>query len=304
MSGYGGEGASRDNSEDESLLFVSFDSKSAMKQCFKAKNVVAGAYLVGGTNGFILHVCDILNTRTGMSIADAESYLISDRLDLNVVEESKAEHSPFELTAGHKKLLLLLDEHVLRIKTFGDFDSALNRGKVDPVFAARSILRAWLLLTFGDEATASKWLADWLGERLGIPGYRSSLSSSSSSYDITPRSKTGGNFSSFDTPTDTEDRIDLNGDGEITASRSPSIHRLACASLAQSLMWPQNKPAVTQNDRANRDDARSDGVADVLPLADTMKFDKKLLLELCQSCLGLVESVPPEVVRRLDWAAG
>ena len=263
-----------DSSTEEPFLFSGFDGKSAMKQCYQAKNVVAGAYLIGGKNGFILHVCDVLNRGIGISIPDAESFLLSDQLDLKMIEEFKIEGKSFELTDGHKKLLFLLDEHVLGIKTFGDFDYVHNRGKVDPVFAARSILRAWLSLNLRDKASASSWLCDWLGERLGI----SSLAPDGE----TPRSKNMSN----------DDADNLN-------NPAPNRHRLACASLVRSLLWPNNKATPRMKDGNAVIEASM--AIDNEPLASTMEFEKKLLIELCQSCLGLVESVPPTLVREMKF---
>jgi len=297
----------RDHTDDAPFLFASFDSKSAMKQCFQANNVVAGAYLIGGKNGFILQICDVLNKGIGMSIADAESYLVSDRLNLRTVEESKTEqHSSFKLTGGHHILLMLLDEHVLRIQTFGDFDFVHNRGKVDPVFAARSILRAWLSLSFGDETVAaSSWLGEWLGDRLGIGSCKISPPSSSS-FTIataTPLSKPGATY----LPHRDDNGANQDRGKRFAASKFPSSsHRLACASLVRSLLWPNNMPTAHKKENdgtANDQDvfpSSMEAAADAMPLADAMRFDKTLLLELLQSCLGLVESVPPDVVQTLQ----
>ncbi len=262
-------GSNSNRSRDDPLLFVGFDGKSAMKQCFQANNVVAGAYLIGGKNGFLLHVCDVLQKGIGMSIPDAESFLLRDALDLTLVKDSKTE---FSLTEGHQQLLLLLEEHVLEIKTFGDFDFAHNRGKVDPVFCARSILRAWLSLSLADKAAASRWLGQWLEDRLGIP-------STASSGD-TPRSKNQNGKTGKEYPV-------------------PTKHRLACASLVRSLLWPNNAatPTTKMTTPAFSDESV---VVDAVPLASTMEFEKKLLIELCQSCLGLVESVPPAVVQGIQ----
>jgi len=275
------------HSDEESFLFADFDGKSAMKQCYKAKNVVAGAHLIGGKNGFILHICDILNREIEISIPDAESFLLQDRLDLKSIKEVNKGQKSFDLTEGHRKLLLLLDEHVLGIKTFGDFDFVHNRGRVDPVFAARSILRAWLLLSLDDKATASSWLGEWLRARLEIPTL------STAPANTTPRSKTNAN-GSFDT----SDKVD-NFEVDLGEDISPKKHRLACASLARSLLWANNK-ATPKTSNADVDivDASVTGI-DIEPLAVTMDFDQRLLIQLCQSCLGLVESVPPAVVQEI-----
>jgi hypothetical protein len=80
----------------------------------------------------------------------------------------QSDQSPFELTDEHRNVLWLLDEYVLSIKTFGDFGTTYVRGKVDPVFAARSCLRTWFLLSWKETPQATGWLVDWLRQRLGI----------------------------------------------------------------------------------------------------------------------------------------
>jgi hypothetical protein len=276
----------RNRTDDEPFLFAAFDNKSAMKQCFQANNIVAGANLIGGTNGFILQVCYILTEGLGISVNDAESFLLNDVLDLQIVEESKMEMVSFELTSRHRILLLLLDEHVLSIKTFGDFDSIHNRGRVDPVFAARSILRAWLSLSYGDKSNSSNWLGDWLARRLEI---RSDVASSSSTY-----------------PNTTRIFVDEHEDTIASAgSNNNNKHQLACASLARSLLWPNNNatPKTASATTVDNDDDSKENGGDgstIVPLAISMKFEKKLLIQLCQSCLGLVESVPPNAMEGIN----
>ena len=280
----------RDQRDDDPILFVEFDGKSAMMQCYQANNVVAGAYLVGGKNGFILHVCDVLNRGIGIPIPDAESFLLDDRLNLKIIEESKTETTSFQLTDGHTKLLLLLDETVLRIQTFGDFDHVRNRGQVDPVFAARSILRAWLSLSLDDKAAASNWLGDWLKDRLEIRRVSSASCPSDTTNSETPRSK-----SSTAQTSDTEDNS-KNSARYRAKDPKPSRYGLACASLVRSLLWPNNKPTPKDAFYGHQIPSSLDSI----PLAATMKFEKKLIIELCQSCLGLVESAPPAVVREIQ----
>jgi hypothetical protein len=278
----------RDQSDDGLLLFAEFDSKSAMMQCYRAKNVVAAAYLIGGRNGFILHICDVLNRGIGISIRDSEKFLLNDQLNLKIIEELKTETTSFELSDGHKKLLLLFDETVLDVKTFGDFDFVHNRGRVDPIFAARSILRAWLSLSFADKATASSWLGNWLRDRLGIQKIPLSVSSpNAETNDATPLSKATASHSS-----DTEDVDTINNrEGDRGEDAVPHRHRLACASLARSLLWPNNKETPK---------TAGSGDADGVPLAATMEFETQLLVQICQSCLGLVESVPPSILREIQ----
>jgi len=277
------------SSNDIQDFFSVFDSKSAMKQCYQAKNVVAGANLIGGTEGFVLHVCDILNRGIGIPVSDAESFVCSDRLpDLEKIEEEhKTKTDHFELTDGHKKLLFLLDEYVLRIKTFGQFHSDNARGRVCPIFAARAVLLAWLLLSFGsDKSLSTRWLGEWLRDRLELRA--------TSATSVTPRSQNiASGFSDLNDETrqssnrdHEEDHYgrgssahDGNNRNHQDAFVASSRHRLACAALVQALLWSK--------DESPR-------------LGDAMDFEKKLLLELSQISLGLVESVPPDVARAIS----
>ena len=156
------------NQEEEESLF---DASTAMRQCALAGNVRAAANLIGGTNGFILRCCDILMVEMQVSMEDAESFLLRDSITLDIVTKSEPFHSPtFNLTDSHRELLWLMDEYVLSIRTFGEFDTTHLRGRVDPVFCARSILRSWLVLTYPVREKGSAWLVNWLRERLSIQG--------------------------------------------------------------------------------------------------------------------------------------
>lgn len=149
-----------------------FDGNILMKQCFLARNVCAGANLIGGKNGFIVECCSILIECCGMTMEVAESFLTQDSLDLDIegsqFSESEKVADDFELTYGHRHVLWLLDVHVLGVKTYGDFDSA--RGKVDPVIAARVCLRTWFCLTKSQLPSASAWFTAWLRRQLEISG--------------------------------------------------------------------------------------------------------------------------------------
>jgi hypothetical protein len=155
-----------------------FDGPNVMKQCALLGNVSAGANLIGGKNGLVLMCCDALIKGTGMSMDDAEDYILNQDLAnssayrkmKNIAKQS--DQSPFELTDEHRSVLWLLEEYVLSIKTFGDFDTMHVRGKVDPVFAARSCLRTWFLLSWKETTQATAWLVDWLRQRLEIDQMR------------------------------------------------------------------------------------------------------------------------------------
>lgn len=239
-----------DHGDDESNLFASFDSRTAMRQCFLSKNVSAGASLIGGKNGLILHVCDVLMQELGVSMAQAESYLLDDQLNLRMVKGRTTDHDMFKLSPAHWKLLWLLEEHVLSITTYGQFETVHMRGRVDPVFASRSIFRAWLSICVGNRQAASKWMSSWLGRRLEIVDF----------------SNTDG------------------GRPERYATRTVVGHRLACAALARSLIWPSRNGDFLAGHIADEDE--------YVPLGRKMGMDRKLLIGICQACIGLVESVP------------
>jgi hypothetical protein len=154
----------------EEPMFV-FDGVSIMKQCTIAGNVCAGANLVGGKNGLILECCSILIQDCGMTMEQAESFLCLDNPSSpnnEPSDESEKVADDFTLTHGHKHILWLLDQHVLQVRTYGEFDSTPKRGKVDPVEAARLCLRTWYSLTKSQLPIASAWLATWLRKQLGM----------------------------------------------------------------------------------------------------------------------------------------
>lgn len=148
----------------------SFDGNTLMKQCFLAENICAGANLIGGKNGLVVECCSILIECCGMTMEAAEFFLLSDSMNLEAEilksPESEKVADDFELSYGHRHVLWLLEEHVLNVRTYGEFDAA--RGKVDPVFAARVCLRTWFSLTKLQLPSASAWLAAWLRRQLEI----------------------------------------------------------------------------------------------------------------------------------------
>ncbi|CAB9515085.1 expressed unknown protein [Seminavis robusta] len=154
---------------DEPLF--KFDGTTLMKQCVIAGNIWAGANLIGGSNGLVLECCSILIEYCGISMEEAETYLRKDELKVpassNNSDESENQ-SEFVLNYGHRHTLWLLDQYVLHVRTFGEFDSTPARGRVDPVFAARVCLRTWYSLTLPQLSMASVWLATWLRQQLGM----------------------------------------------------------------------------------------------------------------------------------------
>ena len=145
------------------------DAPTLMRQCALAGNIRAGANLVGGKNGFVLSCCDILMLELQVTMETAEEFFLSNTLSTDVLESSTGFQQPqFELSDSHRQLLWLLHENVLSIRTYGEFETTHLRGRVDPVFCARSVFRAWLCLTYRDRKTASTWLCRWLRARLGL----------------------------------------------------------------------------------------------------------------------------------------
>jgi hypothetical protein len=224
----------------EEPLFI-FDGPTLMRQCALIGNVLAGAHLVGGVDGLVLKCCDILMKGAGIDMDEAEAFVVDDILHGAMDGNS----TTFELTDEHRKTLWLIDEHVLCVRTFGEFSPTAIRGKIDPVFAARACLRTWLRLSCSVES--SDWLVAWFRRRLGIV--------------------VGG----------------------------VSHKRLACAALVRTLMWP----AV--DDPTKEVEADSDQL-----LANALRIESLFLVQLCRSCCGLVEAVPPsmaeDVIRQSEAA--
>lgn len=239
----------------EEPLFT-FDGPKVMKQCAMSGSISAGANLIGGKNGLVLKCCDILIKGAGTSMDDAEDYILNGDLAETTLwtkakhDKKKTSKSSFELTDEHRSVLWLLDEYVLSIKTYGDFDTTHVRGKVDPVFAARSCFRAWFLLSLKETTEATAWLVHWLRTRLGI----------------------------------NQDQV--------------SPKRLACSALTCALMWPTNDQVV--------DVGELDDTSDETLLANVLDMESLFLVQLSQSCCGLVEAVPPslahEILRQVEAA--
>ena len=142
------------------------DTSTLMRQCTLTNNVSAGANLIGGPNGLILECCDILIRRFGLEMDQAEKFLLSNPMpttDVDIIG-----HEQFSLQYGHIHILLLLEQHVLCVRTYGEFDTSHHRGKVDPVFAARTCLRTWWCLTQKHIADGTRWLVIWLRKKLDM----------------------------------------------------------------------------------------------------------------------------------------
>jgi hypothetical protein len=201
-----------------------FDASKVMQQCAAASNVSAAANVVGGKNGFVLKCCDILVRHAGLDMVAAESFILSDGLSEDLVRSrADTKTDEFSLSDGHRQILWLLLEHVLNVRTFGEFHPSHMRGKVDPVFAAQACLRTWARLSVSNAAT--EWLVNWLRRKLEM------------------------------------------ANGQI------SPKRLACAALTRALMWPTSDESPEL-------------------LAPIMDIESTFLVQLAQSCHGLMESLP------------
>lgn len=152
--------------DKEKPQFV-FDAPTVMRQCAISGNISAGAYLVGGKNGFVLQCCKSLIDTLNIDMDRAESIVLKDDIDLDTLKSVQGKtKGRFTLSDEHRRLLWLLCEHVLKVRTFGNFHAVGLRGRVDPVFAARSCFRTWFLLSDSGESTP--WLTRWLRQRLLI----------------------------------------------------------------------------------------------------------------------------------------
>ncbi len=108
---------------EEEPRFV-FDGATVIRQCALVGNVRAGANLIGGKNGFVLSCCDVIMLELQVSMEDAEAFFLNDELSMRVIQESsRYQQDRFVLNDSHRQLLWLLDEHVLSIRTYGEFDS-------------------------------------------------------------------------------------------------------------------------------------------------------------------------------------
>ncbi|GAX22422.1 hypothetical protein FisN_14Hh036 [Fistulifera solaris] len=144
-----------------------------MRECFLADNVLAGAHLIGGKDGLVLQCCHVLiSCLDNISMTDAEQFLLSTSTSSLSHFETSPSHSSVPsftiLSESHCLLLFLLEEHVLSIRKYGDFDTAHNREKIDPEFAARTILRTWWQIAICTNSVSSEWLMEWLDDTMQL----------------------------------------------------------------------------------------------------------------------------------------
>jgi len=156
-----------------------FDASKVMYQCALSDNLQAAAFLVGGKKGMVIECADLLVSALDMSVDEAERALFTSSL-VNLkkavaplyagISLKKEEASTFRLDLSHKHLLWLLEEHVLNIQKYGEFDSSSsNSQKITPNFVGRVCFRAWFCLTHPKMLDSSaKWLEDWLRKKVDL----------------------------------------------------------------------------------------------------------------------------------------
>lgn len=153
--------------ELEEPLFV-MTSSTMLRHCTVLGDVRAGAKLIGGKNGFILECCYVLIEVLGMTIEDAEDFLLREPMSADKLGFQILDKQQFVLQPWHCRILLLLDEHVLRIRTYGEFETRNIRGRIDPVLAASICLRTWWAITRQHLETSTQWLIQWLKKKLSM----------------------------------------------------------------------------------------------------------------------------------------
>eukprot|EP00986_Skeletonema_menzelii_P019047 scaffold27055_cov155-Skeletonema_menzelii.AAC.12 len=159
-----------------------FDSATVLRQCALAENIQAAALIVGGKNGLILECVDLITSKMDIEIKDAETALFAatvnefkDMMDVIHQNFNLDEESEFTPSGGQFHLLWLLEEHVLSVVKYGEFDSPRNSEKLEPVFVGRLCFRAWYSLTHPtDRSESAKWLESWLRSKLELSDGKSS----------------------------------------------------------------------------------------------------------------------------------
>ena len=214
-------------SAEESLFTL--NGSTLMRQCTQVDDIEAGALLIGGPNGLVLECCHIMMNAVHMDMDTAECFLVSGKVPGEAAWQINYPTGSFEIGESHRRILWLLEEHVLKVRTYGEFERAQQRGRIDPVFVATVCFRVWWIVTRQQNLPqATKWLIEWLRQKLSMP------------------EKTGS-----------------------------SPYRLACAALSRALIWPEQ---------------RNDGVENTT--AYKLQLDSSFLVQLSQSCCGLVEALP------------
>ena len=142
-----------------------------MKQTVLMENPLAAAYLIGGVNGMVLKCAYALVIETGITILEAENYLLRSKVNgehptaLNGLPGTRADD--FQLTEGHEIILSIIEKHVLSVRKFGAFAQSNSRGHVNPVIAAYICLKSWIYLA-QRFPQSGPWIEKWLTDRLNL----------------------------------------------------------------------------------------------------------------------------------------
>lgn len=144
------------------------DSSLLMRHCTTMEDVEAAANLIGGQNGLVLECCHILMLDIGLNMEEAEQYLLSNSYQLP--RDSRDVIESFEYGESQRRLTRLLQEHVLSIRTYGEFETSQIRGRVDPVFATTLCLKTWWTISAENLSEATPWLIRFLRQHLCIDG--------------------------------------------------------------------------------------------------------------------------------------
>ena len=157
------------NDDRDGMAPLLFDGVLAMKQCGKMQNIIAGANIIGGHDGFVLKCVDIIlkyYNDEQISIQIAENYLL---FGGNLPVKNSRIHCEDKktLTESHHRLLWLLETHLLSIGKYGDLMDK-KRGNVNASFATRLCLRTWLALNREDSTYHNQFLSFWFGTKLKL----------------------------------------------------------------------------------------------------------------------------------------
>mmetsp|Transcript_35113 Transcript_35113/g.59613 ORF Transcript_35113/g.59613 Transcript_35113/m.59613 type:complete len:574 (-) Transcript_35113:56-1777(-) len=150
-----------------------FDSATVMRQCALSDNLQSAAFLIGGKKGLILECADLVVSNLAITVKDAELALFMGsliELKGSVISIyggiSAPKESVFMPQYYHHHLLWLLEEHVLNVRIYGDFDST---SRMNPVYAGRICFRAWYCLTHpSTRRRSAEWLEGWMRQKLQL----------------------------------------------------------------------------------------------------------------------------------------
>lgn len=299
-----GRASSYPDEENNPIDNINNNMTIVMQLCAISENVIAASNFIGGKDGLVLECSDILMKHyrfhyqnSVISMKNTESFLLEETTyeqffqkitnsSINTMGQTQRLNA-FRLTDGHRHLLKLLEDYVLGVQRYGEFDNHLSRKEqIGPVFAARVILRTWVGITpvvdlsveqggkeFLFSASASSdWLVQWLRQKLG--------------------------FASKQPEQNQEQNEQIVSTDEITAAQiaQPPMRkkRLASAALARALFWGSTYEESSEdgeNKGAGQEESgRSTNTNTII--AESLKLDQSFLIELSLACCGTVECLP------------